>query len=88
MKEKKIESETTTIHRVTFLREATRWFEQLTSDRFFQLAHLRADRLDGHIETLGGAREAAFLYDEPEIVEMAIVQHGGLISKKSICRSA
>jgi len=46
MKEKKIESETTTIHRVTFLREATRRTEQLSprtrlrNHRFFSLAEL------------------------------------------------
>jgi hypothetical protein len=55
---------------------APRRFQQLSPNRFFQFAHLRAYRLDGHVEPLGRAREAAFLYDDPEIIKMAIVQHG------------
>jgi hypothetical protein len=51
-------------------------FQQLAPDRFFQFAHLGADGLHGHVEALGRTREATFLYDDPEIVKMAVVQHG------------
>lgn len=49
--------------------------QQLVPERFLQLAHLRADRLHGHVQPGGGACEAAFLHDDPEIVQMSKIQH-------------
>jgi len=54
---------------------AARGFEQLMAQRLLQLAHLRADGLHGHVQLLGGPGEAAFLGDDPKVVEVAVVQH-------------
>lgn len=54
--------------------------QQLVPQVLFQLAHLGADGLDGHVEPLGGAREAAFLGDHPEVVQVAVIEHDGFTS--------
>lgn len=43
-------------------------------ERFLQFTHLRADGL-GHIQPFRRAGEAAFLHDDPEIVQVTIVEH-------------
>ena len=55
-----------------------RGLEQLVAQRLLQLAHLRADGLHRHVQPFGGTGEAAFLGDDPEVVEMAVVQHAVL----------
>ena len=55
--------------------------QQLAPNRFLQFAHLRADRLDRHVEPFGRAREAALLHDDPEIVQMTVVEHASDTSK-------
>jgi hypothetical protein len=52
--------------------------EQLVAERLLQLAHLRADGLHRHVQPLGGAGKAAFLGDDPEVVQVAVVQHASL----------
>ena len=47
----------------------------------FELAHLRADGLHGHVEPRGRAREAAFLHDDPEVVQMSEIEHRSEISE-------
>lgn len=53
----------------------SRRFEQLMAERLLQFAHLRADRLHGHVQSLGGPGKATFLGDDPEVVQMTVVQH-------------
>ena len=48
--------------------------EQLMAKRLFQLLHLGADGLNGHVQPLGGAGEATRLGHNPEVVQMAVVQ--------------
>lgn len=43
-------------------------------ERTFQLSHLRAHGLHGHIEPRRRARDAAFLGDNPEIVKVSVVE--------------
>jgi hypothetical protein len=43
--------------------------------RVLQLVHLGTDGLDGHIQSLCGACEATFLGDDPEVIEMTIIEH-------------
>jgi heat shock protein HtpX len=43
----------------------------------FQQAQLAADGLDSDAQTLRGARDAAFLGDDPEVVQVLVVEHGG-----------
>lgn len=50
--------------------------EQLMPQVALQFAHLGADGLDGHVQPFGGAGKAAFLGDHPEIVQVAVIQHG------------
>jgi hypothetical protein len=52
-----------------------RGLEELVAQRLLQLAHLRADGLHRHVQPLGGPGKAAFLGDDPEVVQMAVVQH-------------
>jgi hypothetical protein len=54
--------------------------QQAYAQRLFQLAHLGADGLHGHVQPLGGAGNAAFLGHHPEVEKMAVVEalaHGG-----------
>jgi ElaB/YqjD/DUF883 family membrane-anchored ribosome-binding protein len=55
---------------------AARRLQQLVAEHLFELAHLGTDGLDRHVQAHRRAREAAFLGDDPEVVEMAVVQHG------------
>ena len=48
--------------------------EQRMAERALQLAHLGADGLHRHAEPRGGARDAAFLGDDPEVVQMPVVE--------------
>ena len=61
---------------------ATRWLEQLVAQRLLKLAHLRADGLHRHVQPIRGAGEPTFLSNDPEIVEMAVVQHVSSIAEK------
>ena len=45
-------------------------------------ADLRADGLHGHVEPFGSTGEAAFFRDDPEVVEVAEIQHENLTSEK------
>ena len=64
-----------------------RGLEKLVAQRLLELAHLRADGLHRHVQPLGGAGEAAFFGDDPEVVKMAVVQHAasGAGNPKSRC---
>jgi hypothetical protein len=48
--------------------------QQAHAQRFFQLAHLGADGLHGHVQPLGGAGNAAFLGHHPEVIQMAVIE--------------
>jgi hypothetical protein len=48
------------------------------AERLLQLPHLRADGLHRHVQPLGRAGEAAFLGDDPEVVQVAVVEHARL----------
>ncbi|ERJ34677.1 hypothetical protein L810_2781 [Burkholderia sp. AU4i] len=56
--------------------------QQLVPERLLELAHLRADGLHGHVEPRGRARKAAFLHDDPEVVQMSEIEHRIVISEK------
>jgi len=45
--------------------------EQLVAQRLLQFPHLRTDGLHGHVQPLGSPGEAAFLGDDPEVVQVA-----------------
>ena len=49
--------------------------EQLMAQRLLQFPHLCADGLHRHVQPLGGTGEPAFLGDDPEVVQMTVVQH-------------
>ena len=51
--------------------------EQRVAQRLLERAHLRADRLHRHVQPGGGAGHAAFLGDDPEVVEVPVVERGG-----------
>ncbi|MOA52418.1 hypothetical protein D3C78_1757100 [compost metagenome] len=42
---------------------------------FLQFAHLGADGLDGHVQPFGGPGKAAFLGNQPEVIQVSVVQH-------------
>jgi hypothetical protein len=53
-------------------------------ERFFQFAHLSADGLNRHIEPLRRARKPAFLHDDPEVMQMSIVEHASRVLAVSV----
>jgi len=58
--------------------------EQLMPQRSLEFPHLRADRLHRHAEPVRRAGETALLGDDPEVVQMAVVEGGhGRASEKN-----
>ena len=57
--------------------------EQRLAQIALEQRKLAADRLHRHAEALGGARHAAFVRDDPEIMQVLVVQVGHKLSEKT-----
>ena len=51
-------------------------FEQLMSEGFFKLAHLRTDGLDRHVQALSGTGKTTLFGDHPKVIQMSVIECG------------
>jgi hypothetical protein len=57
--------------------------EQLVAECLLEFPHLGADGLHRHVQPLRGTGEATLLGDDPEVVQMTVVEHGHSTSEKT-----